>query len=304
MSQTAPTYAERRAWNHGTVTERLSKDAVPNFYDCHLTLRRAQDPVVTPGGILYSREAILESLLSQKRVNKMKQAAYERHLAKKELVKERSQEHETSVEVLAMAAKQMGASDAAVGRLVDESRREYEREESGKQLLASVKTIKSEAKKLESLKSYWISGHERSDGKPGPEHVPEKPDTTTRCPATGKPLRLKDLVSVRFEMNDAGECVDPITRDELSNATQLVVLKDVREGSNVVSRGTYERIVKPEGQYNGAVIEDVIELAAGSTGFAATNELEASKYLALGSRMQRGQASSRTAASSGLRFAN
>ena len=104
MSQTAPTYAERASWKHGTITERLSKDAVPNFCDCHLTLCKARDPVVTPGGILYSREAILESLLSQKRANKEKQAAYERHLAKMELKKARGQEHETSVEALAMAA--------------------------------------------------------------------------------------------------------------------------------------------------------------------------------------------------------
>lgn len=304
MSQTAPTYAERASWKHGTITERLSKDAVPNFCDCHLTLCKARDPVVTPGGILYSREAILESLLSQKRANKEKQAAYERHLAKMELKKARGQEHETSVEALAMAAKQMGASDTAVGRIIDESRREYEREESGKQVLASVKTIKSEAKKMESLKSYWISGHERSDGKAGPEQIPEKPDSTTRCPATGKPLRLKDLVTVRFDTNKAGEYVDPVTLKELSNATQLVVLKDVKEGPNVVSRKTYERVIKPEGQYNGTPIEDVIELAAGATGFAATNELEASAYMAMGSKLQRGQAAARTGASSGLRFGN
>ena len=304
MSQTAPTYAERRAWNHGTVTERLSKDAVPNFCDCHLTLRRAQEPVVTPGGILYSREAILESLLSQKQSIKEKQAAYERHLAKLELKKERGHQHDTSVEALAMAAKQMGASDAAVGRIISESRREYEREDSGKQVLVSVKTIKSEAKKMESLKSYWISGHERSDGKSGPEQIPEKPDNTTRCPASGKPLRLKDLVAVRFEKNKAGEYVDPVTRKELNNATQLVVLKDVKEGANVVSRSTYERVIKPEGQYNDTAIEDVIKLAAGATGFAATNDLEASTYMAMGSKLQRGQAAGRTGASSGLQFAN
>ena len=36
-----------------------------------------QDPVCTPDGYLYSREAILESLLQQKKANKRKFAAWE-----------------------------------------------------------------------------------------------------------------------------------------------------------------------------------------------------------------------------------
>ena len=36
-----------------------------------------QDPVCTPDGYIYSREAILESLLQQKKSNKRKLAAWE-----------------------------------------------------------------------------------------------------------------------------------------------------------------------------------------------------------------------------------
>ena len=36
-----------------------------------------QDPVATPGGVLFSREAILENLLAQKKANKRKLAAWE-----------------------------------------------------------------------------------------------------------------------------------------------------------------------------------------------------------------------------------
>ena len=36
-----------------------------------------QDPVITPDGYMYSREAIYESLLAQKKANKRKQAAWE-----------------------------------------------------------------------------------------------------------------------------------------------------------------------------------------------------------------------------------
>lgn len=76
------------------------QDSVGNYYDCRLTLTTAvvsagskvdrkidatlhtaifesvQDPVCTPDGIIYSREAILESLLEQKKTNKRKFAAW------------------------------------------------------------------------------------------------------------------------------------------------------------------------------------------------------------------------------------
>ncbi len=37
----------------------------------------AQDPMCTPQGVLFSREAILENLLAQKKANKRKLAAWE-----------------------------------------------------------------------------------------------------------------------------------------------------------------------------------------------------------------------------------
>lgn len=42
-----------------------------------LLLHVDQDPVCTPDGYLYSREAILESLLQQKKSNKRKYAVWE-----------------------------------------------------------------------------------------------------------------------------------------------------------------------------------------------------------------------------------
>jgi nitric oxide synthase-interacting protein len=71
------TYHERRALGFGTVRQRLGKDSHGNYYDCRLTLQPAVDPVVTPGGVLYSREAILESLLQQKKAAKRRLAEWE-----------------------------------------------------------------------------------------------------------------------------------------------------------------------------------------------------------------------------------
>ena len=89
------------SWLSNRILHCFLQDAVGNYYDCRLTLLSAvvtflprafprgalgsttcsgvgglQDPVCTPSGVLYSREAILESLLEQKKGNKRKFAAW------------------------------------------------------------------------------------------------------------------------------------------------------------------------------------------------------------------------------------
>ena len=84
-------------------TACLLKDSVGNYYDCRLTLQPAvvsqlpclqhtlplnysfdcqsvdnlQDPVCTPEGFLFSKEAIIENLVQQKKAIKRKLAAWE-----------------------------------------------------------------------------------------------------------------------------------------------------------------------------------------------------------------------------------
>lgn len=53
------------------------QDSLGNFNDCCLTLQPVKDPVITPAGFLFSKEAILENLLQQKKTIKRKVAAYE-----------------------------------------------------------------------------------------------------------------------------------------------------------------------------------------------------------------------------------
>lgn len=78
MGSETLSYAERKALGYGTVRERLGKDSQANFYDCALTLQPAVDPMVTPDGVVYSKEAILENLLAQKKAIKRKVRASKR----------------------------------------------------------------------------------------------------------------------------------------------------------------------------------------------------------------------------------
>ena len=85
-----------------------------------------------------------------------------------------------------------------------------------------------------------------------------KPDTDTYCPATGKKLRMKDLIDVKFtpirEVDaaaggaDAGKHRDPMTGDTFTNASKLIVLHAT---GDVVLKETYEKLIKPEGRMNG-----------------------------------------------------
>lgn len=73
------------------------------------------------------------------------------------------------------------------------------------------------------MKAFWVP----SQGKEA-RQVLAKPDEHTYCPASGKKLRLKDLIPVRFSRvpeEDSGVFMDPVTKDTFTNASSLVVLK-------------------------------------------------------------------------------
>uniref|UniRef100_A0A7N4PGJ5 Nitric oxide synthase-interacting protein n=1 Tax=Sarcophilus harrisii TaxID=9305 RepID=A0A7N4PGJ5_SARHA len=76
------TYHEKKkdtaASGYGTQNVRLSRDAVKDFDCCCLSLQPCHDPVVTPDGFLYEREAILEYILHQKREIARQMKAYEK----------------------------------------------------------------------------------------------------------------------------------------------------------------------------------------------------------------------------------
>jgi len=72
------------------------------------------------------------------------------------------------------------------------------------------------------LKAFWIPSKA-----PEAKASKEKPDGSTQCPASGKKLRLKDLVDVKFTPvpeGETGRYMDPITKDTFGNTSKLVVL--------------------------------------------------------------------------------
>lgn len=196
---------------------RIGSDAQLPFGYCNLTLQPAVDPVVTPSGRLYSREAILEHLMTKTEELKRQRAAFE--------AEERASERKETL--LALTA------EAAV------------REELEPRPTKAAKT--SAAEKKESLKapdkpdaSFWLPQFTPDAPKPRTAEPPKRPAS----PVSGNPLRLKDIASIelrRVPDSDPAKYFCHVTNDEITTqpvlfirSTGCVVLEPVAQKLGVL----------------------------------------------------------------------
>jgi nitric oxide synthase-interacting protein len=281
MGSEALSYHERRALGFGTVKERVGKDSQGNFYDCCLTLQPAVDPVVTPDGYLYSREALLENLLQQKKAIKRRLAAYEAQQAEEaqKAAEQAAVTHEAKL-IAFDRQNHMGISAKTAKRIEQAITEEASTMHDAKGAKAA-QNIKEYADRSKQLKAFWVPSQA-----PEAKDLLAKPDSATYCPASGKKLRLKDCVAVKFTPvpeGESGRFMDPVTKDTLSNASRLVVL---RPSGDVLLEDTYKACVKPEGEFKGVRLgeKDVIKLQTGGTGYAARDgdKVQVQKHFALG----------------------
>lgn len=258
------TYHEKRkdtaASGYGTQRLRLGRDAVKDFDCCCLSLQPCRDPVVTPDGFLYEREAILQYLLQQRAELVRQRKAYERQRAQQR----REQEQRS----------QAGAEAALRGFLQAESP------------LAPRGADEPTPGPSGTLPSFWIPS---LTPEAGAERL-RKPERAVRCPMSGRRLRAADLVPVRFCAAEPGlsrlqllgrreRYVCAVSRDVLSNATPCAVL---RPSGAVVTLECVERLIRKEMRdpLSGEPLTeaDIIVLQRGGTGFAGSGTcLEAKK---------------------------
>jgi len=127
--------------------------------------------------------------------------------------------------------------------------------------------------------SFWIPSKTPEAKK---SSIP-KPDKTIYCPMSGNPLKMKDLIPVKFtEIKDNGDkksliakdsryCC-PVTRDTLSNSSPAAV---IRTTGDVVTMDCVEKIIKKDWLHpiTGEKLteKDIIPLQRGGTGFSGTN---------------------------------
>ncbi|GAB1292047.1 Nitric oxide synthase-interacting protein [Apodemus speciosus] len=274
------TYHEKKkdtaASGYGTQSIRLSRDAVKDFDCCCLSLQPCHDPVVTPDGYLYEREAILEYILHQKREIARQMKAYEKQRGARREEQKELQRAVAQDQVRGFLEKEAAIVSRPLNPFVPKAATSASTD--GDQPGPSVGPLGKDKDKDKALPSFWI-----------PSLTPEakatkleKPSRTVTCPMSGKPLRMSDLTSVRFtQLDDSVDRVGlitrseryvcAVTRDSLSNATPCAVL---RPSGAVVTLECVEKLIRKDmvDPVNGDTLteRDIIVLQRGGTGFAGS----------------------------------
>ena len=269
------TYHERsRLTSYGTTTNRLGTDSQRKFGDCCLGLQPAVDPVATPSGHIYSREAIVSYLLSKNRDLKEQRRIYNEKMASI-----RSKQEKDDKVLAIQSLEQFEKKDhGAVQQSKDLHTKSLDMKLGNK---INTETMEESQKALKRT-SYWLSEYQPDYDKDeelvarGPP--PERPSS----PMSGEPLKLKNLISLKL-IKDESDDKDPrfvcaVSRDTLT--TQPVIV--IKKTGQVMLKSVYKKLVKP------SMIcpitskkfkeKDVIELKKAASAFSASGKVQAKKY--------------------------
>lgn len=264
------TYHEKKkdaqASGYGTNTQRLGKDSVKDFDCCSLSLQPCRIPVITKDGYLYEKEVILQYIITKKNEYSRKLKEYDR-LKKKE-------EEETQLQLDDVNNKKVASFMKSENNIVSKPLNSFRSDEPS---TSSVSNMAEGRDKL--LPSFWVPCKTPTAEKP----KLQKPDSTIPCPISGKPLKAKDLINVKFTpVNDPSDKKSLITKenrymcavthDILSNSVPCAVLKST---GDVVTLECVEKIIKKDYIHpltNQKITDkDIIMMQRGGTGYAQTN---------------------------------
>nr|CAD7570952.1 unnamed protein product [Timema californicum] len=263
------TYHEKKkdaqASGYGTNTQRIGKDSVKDFDCCSLTLQPCRNPVITvfgfrrdppqvcefcdalsvlvecrkKDGYLFDKEAILEYICTKKLDYATKMKEYEKQISKEknELSELAEAEKRSKLQNFLKTEKNIVSSPVKAFK-----------PEVSKDDKPSVSNMINGGDKH--LPSFWIP----SKTPEAKEKKLKKPDKMIYCPMSGKPLKVKDLIDVKFTLvNDPHDkrsliakenrYMCPITHDILSNAVPCAILKT---SGDVVTMECVERIIKKD----------------------------------------------------------
>eukprot|EP00047_Mylnosiga_fluctuans_P011871 m.23271 g.23271 ORF g.23271 m.23271 type:complete len:315 (+) comp3882_c0_seq1:205-1149(+) len=277
---------DSKSEGYGGMAVRLSSDSLQEIDHCWLTLQPARNPLITPDGYIFDKEAIYENLLHQKTSIARALKEYERQKSKADTEKVELAAAEEQAKIEAFKRQEESLSTT----LGNHFKKEEEVGDATLKLrVGKVRVQTIDGKKEPVLPSFWL-----------PSLAPEsksndikKPDTVTRCPITGKPLKIKDLIPVNFTPIDpTGRKKDtatlsvggaitnknaddrymcPITQTVLRKVVSCYVL---RPSGRVVTAECVEKIIRPEMRdpiSDEALTEkDLIPVHRGGSGFAGS----------------------------------
>lgn len=262
----------------------MGTDCFLPFGFCALTLKAPKDAVATPDGWIYDREAILQSLLNQK----MEAQAHMKKYEEQEKRKERKQAKETGKEGMKdtdafLAAEAAIISDNYVHkRALSLSAEEKNRDGSANKLRKGEMMQRDKSKLNKS--AFWCS--EATLTASATELKPV--ETITKCPMSGKKLRIKDLMRVTFEVQDDKKMREgggrgvfccaiskhPITHQQ----AVLIIPSGVVVMQSTLKDMVLKDLVCPISGKKLKGKEDILKLQMGGTGFSSHNETTAKSF--------------------------
>ncbi|XP_011196397.2 nitric oxide synthase-interacting protein homolog [Zeugodacus cucurbitae] len=278
------TYNEKRRdaaeSGYGTNAQRLGKDSVKSFDCCSLTLQPCRNPVITKEGYLFDKEAILQYIITRKNEYSRKLKEYERlrRLEETENAQELNLKQQKCIEKFVNAGKPVNesANDKKLADVIT-----ITPSTSAAAVAAAGGSISNMTNGNEKkLPSFWVPSECPNAG----VAKAKKPDSTIYCPVSEKPLKVKDLINVKFTLLKDGDnsrsliakearYMCPVTHDILSNAVPCAVL---RPTGDVVTMECVEKLIKKDMIHpltNQKLTEkDIILLQRGGTGYAMTND--------------------------------
>lgn len=325
------TYHERKRLKfsgYGTQSTRLTTASQLPFGHCCLNLSpiieeggggatTATAAVATPSGHIYSREAIVQYLLTKNGELKKQKAEYERRRLEVENrraeweEKERKRRQDTFVrkDQGAMSSSSSNAlvlrnnDDAGGGGAIVAA--------AGRTSTSTTAAASTKEKGQNSLKhvSYWLAtsqpamngGDNKADGdfdyEKEIEALPPPPPTRPSSPMSGAPLRLKQLIPlhlVREGAEDATARSGKRGRSDGGNGTGRILCAvshktlttqptvAIKNSGQVMLKSVFDELAKPTMTcpVTGKRFKekDVLELIKGRSGYAASGEVVARKY--------------------------
>lgn len=252
---------------YGTTKARLGKDSVKDFDACCLTLQSCRIPVITPQGYLFDKEFILEYIMSKKAENLKKVKEFEKSKRK----------DQKELQELAQAEARSQAEAFAERQKAVQGQKQQDKCQDSISNMAQGRDKK--------LPSFWVPSETPAASKRTPL---QKPDTNVYCPMSGQPLKVKDLFPVFFTpidrvatgsttLSKQEKWMCPVTHDVLSNSVPCTFLKT---SGSVVTTECVDKIIRKDmmDPLNGKKVKDtdLINLQRGGTGYASTNQVEAS----------------------------
>jgi len=272
------TYHEcKKLTSYGTTTARLGTESHNRFGDCCLGLSPATDPVATPSGHIYSREAIVSYLLAKNQEIKEARLKHEAQLSTdrdRSVLTRRASEDRRLVEFV--------KKDGCPAQISKE-----EHGTSHKRSLGRIINTETEDELRTSLKrtSYWLSEAQ-------PQYTAEAIEDEVRnnpparrpsSPMSGRPLRMKELIPITLQRENLvagkeGKCICALSGKAIT--TQQVIL--IKKTGVVMIKEFYENLAKSSHvcpvTSKKFKDKDVISLKKGTSGYAASGEVIAKKY--------------------------